>query len=99
MLSDHGIYDVKVMSVKGQLSDHYNPQKKTVNLSESVYKQEMLPPLLFLRMNAVMQFSMQKGMVVEDEINISAYGWCNFKTRYIHIIWRDNINAKFTSFR
>ena len=37
MLSDHGIYDVKVISVKGQLSDHYNPQKKTVNLSESVY--------------------------------------------------------------
>lgn len=37
MLSDHGIYDVKVISVKGQLSDHYNPQKRTVNLSESVY--------------------------------------------------------------
>ena len=37
MLSDHGIYDVKVISVKGQLSDHYNPQKKTVNLSQSVY--------------------------------------------------------------
>ena len=37
MLSDHGIYDVKVISVRGQLSDHYNPQKKTVNLSESVY--------------------------------------------------------------
>jgi Zn-dependent membrane protease YugP len=37
MLSDHGIFDVKVISVKGQLSDHYNPQKKTVNLSESVY--------------------------------------------------------------
>jgi Zn-dependent membrane protease YugP len=39
MLSDHGIYDVKVISVKGQLSDHYNPKKKTVNLSESVYNQ------------------------------------------------------------
>ena len=37
MLNDHGIYDVKIISVKGQLSDHYNPQKKTVNLSESVY--------------------------------------------------------------
>ena len=37
MLSDHGIYDVKVISVKGQLSDHYNPQKKTVNLSENDY--------------------------------------------------------------
>jgi len=39
MLNDHGIYDVKVISVKGQLTDHYNPQKKTVNLSESVYTQ------------------------------------------------------------
>ncbi len=39
MLSDHGIYDVKVISVNGQLTDHYNPLKKTVNLSESVYNQ------------------------------------------------------------
>lgn len=39
MLSDHGIYDVKVISVKGQLTDHYNPQKKTVNLSTSVYNE------------------------------------------------------------
>tara|TARA_B100000900_G_scaffold250388_1_gene213313 strand:+ start:106 stop:816 length:711 start_codon:yes stop_codon:yes gene_type:complete len=40
MLGDHGIYDVKIISVKGQLSDHYNPQKKTVNLSESVYSEK-----------------------------------------------------------
>ena len=39
MLSDHGIYDVKVISVRGQLTDHYNPQKKTVNLSQSVYNE------------------------------------------------------------
>lgn len=39
MLADHGIYDVKVISVNGQLTDHYNPLKKTVNLSESVYNQ------------------------------------------------------------
>jgi len=39
MLSDNGIYDVKVVSVKGQLTDHYNPANKTVNLSESVYSQ------------------------------------------------------------
>lgn len=39
MLNDNGIYDVKVISVKGQLTDHYNPSKKTVNLSESVYSQ------------------------------------------------------------
>ena len=37
MLHDHGIYDVKVMSTEGQLSDHYNPTDKTVNLSTDVY--------------------------------------------------------------
>ena len=39
MLADNGIYDVKVISVEGQLTDHYNPADKTVNLSESVYNQ------------------------------------------------------------
>jgi len=37
MLLDHGIRNVKVISVKGKLTDHYDPLKKTVNLSESVY--------------------------------------------------------------
>jgi len=37
MLSDNGIHDVKVVSVQGQLTDHYNPANKTVNLSEVVY--------------------------------------------------------------
>ena len=39
MLADHGIYDVKVISTPGRLTDHYNPKDKTVNLSESVYSQ------------------------------------------------------------
>lgn len=37
MLHDNGIYDVQVMHVAGQLTDHYNPANKTVNLSEGVY--------------------------------------------------------------
>ena len=37
MLRDNGIYDVKVGSVQGTLTDHYNPQTKIVNLSESVF--------------------------------------------------------------
>jgi len=37
MLSDHGIADVRVISVPGQLTDHYNPANRTVNLSEAVY--------------------------------------------------------------
>lgn len=36
MLADNGIDDVEVVSVPGQLTDHYNPAKKTVNLSEAV---------------------------------------------------------------
>ena len=37
MLHDNGIYDVKVISTPGHLTDHYNPANQTVNLSESVY--------------------------------------------------------------
>ncbi len=39
MLRDNGINDVQVISVPGQLTDHYNPADKTVNLSEGVYMQ------------------------------------------------------------
>lgn len=37
MLRENGIYDVKVISTPGHLTDHYNPATKTVNLSQSVY--------------------------------------------------------------
>jgi hypothetical protein len=37
MLADNGIRDVRVISTPGQLTDHYNPADKTVNLSEAVY--------------------------------------------------------------
>ncbi len=37
MLHDHGIFDVQITCIKGQLTDHYNPVTKTVNLSEGVY--------------------------------------------------------------
>lgn len=37
MLRDNGIHDVQVISVKGRLTDHYNPTNKTINLSEPVY--------------------------------------------------------------
>ncbi|MDY3351716.1 zinc metallopeptidase [Riemerella anatipestifer] len=39
MLRDNGIHDVQVISIPGQLTDHYNPINKTVNLSEAVYMQ------------------------------------------------------------
>jgi hypothetical protein len=37
MLHNHGLYDVRVTSVPGELTDHYNPVNKTVNLSPEVY--------------------------------------------------------------
>lgn len=37
MLADHGIYNVRVISTPGHLSDHYNPQDRTVNLSADVF--------------------------------------------------------------
>ena len=37
LLNSQGIYDVTVRPVKGQLTDHYDPRTKTVNLSESVF--------------------------------------------------------------
>lgn len=37
MLTDHGLHNVQVISVEGQLADHYNPANKTVNLSQEVY--------------------------------------------------------------
>ena len=37
MLHDHGIDDVQVTCIEGQLTDHYNPANKTINLSEEVY--------------------------------------------------------------
>lgn len=39
MLADNGITDVEVISTPGQLTDHYNPRNKTVNLSDVVYNQ------------------------------------------------------------
>jgi len=39
MLTDNGIYDVRVISTSGRLTDHYSPADKTVNLSEAVYNQ------------------------------------------------------------
>jgi len=38
MLNDNGIYDVQITAVEGQLTDHYNPMNKTVNLSREVYE-------------------------------------------------------------
>lgn len=45
MLRDYGIKDVQVVSVKGRLTDHYNPVNKTLNLSASVYNSNSVAAL------------------------------------------------------
>lgn len=45
MLAEHGIYDVSIQSVKGRLTDHYNPVDKTINLSEGVYNSRSIAAL------------------------------------------------------
>ena len=52
MLQDHGISNVRVVSVAGQLTDHYNPANRTVNLSEPVYHGATLPPWQWPRTSA-----------------------------------------------
>jgi Zn-dependent membrane protease YugP len=57
-MADNGIRDVRVISVAGQLTDHYNPVNKTVNLSEAVYNQTMPLRQLWQLMNVVMRYNM-----------------------------------------
>ena len=45
MLMDHQIYDVSISSVPGELTDHYNPQKKSVNISQGVYNSNSVAAL------------------------------------------------------
>ena len=62
MLHDNGIYDVKVISTPGHLTDHYNPANQTVNLSESVYYSNRLLPQPLQLMNADTLSSMLRLM-------------------------------------
>ena len=63
MLRDNGIFDVKVESVQRTLTDHYNPENKTINLSPEVYNwQKYSCCMQLLLMKPDMQFSMQQHM-------------------------------------
>lgn len=62
MLHDNGIYDVKVISTPGHLTDHYNPANQTVNLSESVITVTVLLLLPLQLMNADTLSSMLRLM-------------------------------------
>jgi len=72
MLRDSGIFDVKVVSVQGHLSDHYNPLDKTVNLSPEVYSGRSI--------SAAAVAAHECGHAVQHS---TAYAWLNFRSKLV----------------
>jgi Zn-dependent membrane protease YugP len=72
MLRDYGIFDVKVVSVAGHLSDHYNPADKTVNLSPDVYSGRSI--------SAAAVAAHECGHAVQ---HAEAYAWLNFRSKMV----------------
>lgn len=75
MLRDHGIYDVKVISTPGRLTDHYNPVDKTVNLSEAVYNQRNAA--------AAAVAAHECGHAVQ---HATAYSWLTMRSQMVPIV-------------
>ncbi|MDO6818399.1 zinc metallopeptidase [Zobellia sp. 1_MG-2023] len=75
MLADHGIRDVKVVSTAGMLTDHYNPQNKTVNLSEGVYNQR--------NASAAAVAAHECGHAVQ---HAQAYEWLTLRSKLVPVV-------------
>lgn len=75
MLADHGIRDVRVISVAGQLTDHYNPADKTVNLSEAVFNQRNAA--------AAAVAAHECGHAVQ---HATAYSWLTMRSQLVPIV-------------
>ena len=75
MLSDNGIYDVKVISTPGRLTDHYNPKDKTVNLSEAVYNQR--------NSAAAAVAAHEVGHAVQ---HATSYSWLQFRSSMVPMV-------------
>lgn len=84
MLRDHGIFDVKVISVEGQLTDHYNPAKKTVNLSPDVYEGRSV--------SAAAVASHEVGHAVQ---HATAYTWLGLRSKLVPVV---NISSMLMNF-
>ncbi|MBL4745866.1 MAG: zinc metallopeptidase [Flavobacteriaceae bacterium] len=82
MLRDNGISDVEVISVSGQLTDHYNPGDKTVNLSESVYHERNAA--------AAAVASHEVGHAVQ---HAEAYQWLGLRSQLVPAV---NISSKYS---
>lgn len=75
MLRDNGIYDVKVTSTPGQLTDHYNPLTKTVNLSEPVYNTNSI--------SAAAVAAHECGHAVQ---HATAYQWLTMRSALVPVV-------------
>jgi hypothetical protein len=75
MLRDNGIYDVKVTCVPGELTDHYNPLTKTVNLSHEVYYGNHI--------SAAAVAAHECGHAVQ---HAEAYAWLTMRSRLVPIV-------------
>lgn len=72
MLRDQGIHDVQITQVEGQLTDHYNPQNKTVNLSREVYYGS--------NVSAAAVAAHECGHAVQ---HATAYSWLNLRSKMV----------------
>jgi Zn-dependent membrane protease YugP len=72
MLRDNGIFDVKVECVQGELTDHYNPDKKTINLSQEVYGNRSIA--------AAAVAAHETGHAVQ---HATAYAWLGFRSKLV----------------
>ncbi len=84
MLADHGIRDVEVISTSGMLTDHYNPAKKTVNLSEGVYNQRNAA--------AAAVAAHEVGHAVQ---HAQAYQWLTMRSKLVPAV---SITSKFSQY-
>jgi Zn-dependent membrane protease YugP len=75
MLADHGITDVQVISVEGELTDHYHPVKKTVNLSPDVYHGT--------HVSAAAVAAHECGHAVQ---HAQAYAWLNMRSKLVPFV-------------
>ncbi len=83
MLRDNGIYDVRVTSTPGHLTDHYNPADKTVNLSESVYNSPSIA--------AAAVASHECGHAVQ---HARGYAWLEMRSKLVPLI---SITSRFST--
>ena len=75
MLRDNGIFDVKIESVAGSLTDHYNPQTKTINLSQDVFNSRSIA--------AAAVAAHETGHAIQ---HATAYTWLTLRSKLVPVV-------------